>query len=467
MILQRITTPGLAIHSYLVGDSQTKQATVIDPVRDIEGIVETALKFSMEIRYILETHVHADFISGAKELKVRLNGKPEICCSGMGGTEWIPTYADRVIYDGDELQIGALKLKAIHTPGHTPEHLMWALFEQTKLAKLFTGDFLFVGDVGRPDLLGGNEMEQLAHQLYSSVFDKLPFLPEDAEIHPAHGAGSMCGKALSLKNSSTLGQERHSNPALQPLPEGEWIGKLMRGMPPAPSYFSKMKKVNVSGPAVIGKELPGIKGLSAQEVDQEIKEGALPIDIRPKESFAPSHIPGSINIPFGPQLATWAGSVIPLDARLILILEDADQLRFAIEALLRIGFDSIAGYLEGGIHAWEDQRFPSAHLQTESVMALRKQLESDDPPLVLDVRTDEEWIAGHVPGAKHLHGGLVTTNLEKIPADRKVAVMCASGSRSSIIASVLQLHGFQNVVNVFGGINAWKQNRFPIETQEI
>lgn len=273
----------------------------------------------------------------------------------------------------------------------------------------------------------------------------------------------MCGKSLSLKNSSTLREERLNNPALQPLPEHEWIEHLMRGMPPAPSYFSKMKKVNVSGPAVIGRVLPGMKALSAQQIDQEIKKGVLPIDLRLKDSFAKSHIPGSINIPFGPQLATWAGSVIPLDAHLIIILEDTAQLRLAIEAFLRIGFDSIAGYLEGGVPAWEDHGFPLAHLQTESVMELREQLESEDPPLVLDVRTDEEWNAGHIPGAVHLHGGLVTKNLEKIPADRKLAVMCASGSRSSTITSVLQLHGFKNVVNVLGGINAWKQNRFPIE----
>ncbi len=257
MFFHRITIPGLAIHSYLVGNEESKECAAIDPARDADLYIDLAAKHGFQITHIFETHVHADFVSGALEIKTRLHGKPEIYCSGMGGKEWIPSYADHIVKDGEEVKMGELMFQAVHTPGHTPEHVMWALYDHGKLQRIFTGDLLFVGDVGRPDLLGKEEMKRLSHQLYESVFQKLKPFPDDAEIRPAHGAGSLCGKQLGSNPVSTLGAERKTNKALKMLPEEHWTKELMREMPPVPKYFPRMKKINVAGPVSGGDQQRG------------------------------------------------------------------------------------------------------------------------------------------------------------------------------------------------------------------
>src|SRR5690606_9059127 len=251
MLLYQRFVHGLAIASYVVGNEETGEAVVVDPTRDIEEFISYAKDNDLHIRHILETHVHADFVSGARELKARLGDQPQVHCSGLGGKEWTPPYADHVAADGDEVKIGSVRLQAVHTPGHTPEHVSWALYDDSRSSEtpwvLFTGDFLFVGDVGRPDLLGEEAKKQLAHQLYSSVFERLPAMPDITEIFPAHGAGSLCGKAISSRRSSTVGFERRYNSALKEKPEQQWVDDLMSDMPLAPPYFRRMKKVNSEG----------------------------------------------------------------------------------------------------------------------------------------------------------------------------------------------------------------------------
>jgi len=467
MLLHQRFIPGLAIASYLVGDEQTGEAAVIDPTRDVEEYLAYARDNDLHIRHILETHVHADFVSGARELKARLKDQPVIHSSGMGGAEWTPPYADHVVKDGDEVQVGSMRLKAIHTPGHTPEHVSWALYDDTRSKDtpwvIFTGDFLFVGDVGRPDLLGAEAQRQLAHQLYQSVFDKLSAVPDITEIFPAHGAGSLCGKAISSRRSSTVGFERQFNSVLTRKPEEQWIRDLMADMPLAPPYFRRMKKVNQEGPAILGPELPGLRRWSVKEVHDRVCDKCLILDVRSKEAFAAAHIPDAINIPFGPQLPTWAGWVLPYDRPIQLVVDHSTQVPEVVTHLIRVGFDEIQGYVQGGIDGWETSGYPLAMLATMSVHQLRDHMaQASDRVTVLDVRTEKEWNVGHIDGAIHIHGGKLQERFADVPQSSPVAVVCGSGYRASIAASFLKREGYSDVTNVVGGMSAWKAAGLPL-----
>ncbi len=464
MFFHQEFVPGLAIYSYIVGDEKTGEAAVIDPTRDVDVFLEIAKREGLHINHVLETHVHADFVSGSREMKDRLGDDVTIHASGMGGKDWTPPYADHVVQDGDEIVIGGVRLKAIHTPGHTLEHVSWALFDDSRSTEtpwlMFTGDFAFVGDVGRPDLLGEEARKELAHQLYQSVFGKLPPLPDFTEIFPGHGSGSLCGKAIGSRASSTLGYERRFNPALAEKPEGEWIDSLMDQMPLSPPYFARMKRINREGPAVIGAELPGQRRWSAKEVQEQACENCLVVDVRSKEAFAAAHIPGAINIPFGPTLPTWAGWVLPYDRPTLIVVDDPAQMPEVTTHLLRVGFDEIQGYLEGGMDAWQVRGYEMSTLTTIPVQSLS---ERTDDVTVLDVRTEKEWNAGHIEGAIHIHGGKLQENFELVPNDKPVVVICGSGYRGSIAASFLNREGYLDVSNVLGGMSAWKAAGLPVE----
>lgn len=467
MFFQQRFVPGLAIASYLVGDENSKQVAVIDPTRDVDEYIEIAKREGLRITDILETHVHADFVSGAVELKARLNGEPKIHASGLGGAQWTPPYADHVVSDGDEVKLGSVRLKAIHTPGHTPEHLTWALYDDTRSKDepwlMFTGDFLFVGDVGRPDLLGEEERKGLAAQLYQSVFQTMKPLPDFTEIYPGHGAGSLCGKAIGSRRSSTMGFERRFNGALQSAAEVPWTEALLKGMPLAPPYFRRMKQVNAQGPAVLGPELPGRKRFSSKELHDRLCDNCLVVDVRSKEAFASAHIPGSVNIPLGPNLPTWAGWVLPYDRSLVIVAANTAEVPEVVTHLIRVGLDDIQGYLDDGIDAWENHGYEISRLESISVHDLDRRMK--DPaakPFVLDVRTEQEWEAGHVEGATHIHGGLLKDGFGEVPRDRAVSVICGSGYRGSIAASFLKREGYEGVSNVLGGMTAWKSAGLPV-----
>jgi hydroxyacylglutathione hydrolase len=458
--------PGLAIASYMVGDEKAKEVAVIDPTRDVDEYIEIAKHEGLRITHILETHVHADYVSGSVELKARLHGGPQIHVSGLGGNEWTPSYADHVVKDGDDIKLGSLRLSALHTPGHTPEHLTWALYDESRSKEvpwlLFTGDFLFVGDVGRPDLLGEQERKILANQLYQSVFKTLPPLPDFTEVYPAHGAGSLCGKAIGSRRSSTLGYERRFNASLQSKPEAQWTSALLKGMPLAPPYFRRMKTVTDQGP-VLGHDLPGQKRLSAKEIHERLCADCLVLDVRPKEAFAAAHIPNAINIPLGPNLPTWAGWVLPYDKHLVVVASSPTVVPEVVTHLIRVGLDQVEGYMEDGMDAWEDHGFPLAQLHTLSVQELDAKLRQtrSEQPFVLDVRADGEWDAGHIDGAHHIHGGLLQERFNEIPKDKPVVVICGSGYRGSIAASFLQREDYRDVSNVLGGMSAWKSVGMP------
>lgn len=462
MIFNRWTIPGLAIHSYIVGDEESKECVVIDPVRNVEEYVDFSKEHGLQITHIVETHVHADFVSGSKELKAALNGKPLIHCSGMGGNDWVPSYADQVVQEGDDIELGSLSLKIVHTPGHTPEHVMWVLYENGEVRTLFSGDFLFVGAVGRPDLLGKEEMDKLSHQLYHTVFEKLEPYPDQTEVCPAHGAGSLCGKSLGFNPSSMLGVERLHNPSLQKRPEQEWVDALMNEMPPIPKYFPRMKKINVVGADLVGHCKPGREAFSTPAVKEWMEKGALVLDVRSKEAFSEVHLPGSVNIPYSHQISTWAGWLFNEKQPIVLLLDEEKQLDHVIDALLCVGFDQILGYLDGGITAWKEHGFPTVSMNVQTVDLLHKKMQLEPIPYVLDVRTEGEWKQGHIKGSHHIHGGLVAEHLHELPKDQPISVVCRSGFRASIVSSLLMRHGFSEVSNIFGGVRAWKERGFSL-----
>ncbi|WP_168567084.1 MBL fold metallo-hydrolase [Crateriforma spongiae] len=460
MIFEQHFVPGLAIASYLVGDEKTSQAAVIDPTRDVETYVQFAKRNGLHIKYILETHVHADFVCGSMELKARLNGDAEIITSGYGGDDWAQAFADRHVQANETVEFGDIKLGFEHVPGHTPEHIAITLYDRSRSDDtpwvLFSGDFLFVGDVGRPDLLGDDQKQKLARELYQSVFQRLDDIPDITEIFPAHGAGSLCGKAIGSRRSSTVGFERKFNESLRPLPEERWVRKLLDQMPMSPPYFKRMKAINRDGAPIIGPELPGQIRQTAKAVRDRVCENCLIVDTRSKEAFAAAHIPGSISIPNGQNLPTWAGWVLPYDRPVMIVVDDPNDMSEVTTHLLRVGFDDVCGYLEGGIDAWEGAGYPIARLQTMSVHDLNRKLDSEKRLTVLDVRTEKEWNGGHIDGAIHIHGGQLQDRIDEVPKDGPIAVVCGSGYRASIAASFLLRHGFDDVTNVIGGMSAWK-----------
>lgn len=465
MLLHQRFIPGLAIASYIVADEQTGEAAVIDPTRDVDEFISYAKENDLHIRHIIETHVHADFVCGSKELKARLDDEPTMHCSSHGGEDWTQPFADEYVKEGDTVEMGDVRLGFLHSPGHTPEHVSVLLYDKSRSREvpwvLFTGDFLFVGDVGRPDLLGEEAKKELAHQLYVSVFERITELPDITEVFPTHGAGSLCGKAIGSRRSSTLGFERLFNPSLQKKAEEQWVQDLLDDMPLSPPYFKRMKKVNKEGPVIIGPELPGQRRWNAKEVYQRVCDNCVILDVRSKESFAAAHIPNAVNIPFAANLPTWAGWVLPYDRPMLLVVDDPSQVAEVVRHLLRVGFDDVQGYLEGGLDAWETSGYRLAMLDTLSIHDVSQKLKQGDPLTLLDVRTEQEWADGHIDGAIHIHGGMLEERFEEVPRDKPVAVICGSGYRATIASSFLQREGYEDVANVLGGMSAWTAADFP------
>lgn len=448
MFLQSFYTPGLAINSYLVGDLTSKKAVMIDPTRHVDSYIACAKKEGFCITHIVETHVHADFISGAKELKHRLDKKPKIYCSAMGGKEWTPSYADIEVKHGDVVSLGAIRLEAMHTPGHTPEHLIWLCYDETRSKQTpclaFTGDLLFVGSIGRPDLLGKGEIEKLAEQLYQSIFVSLSQAPDFLEIYPAHGAGSLCGKGLSARLTSTLGYERLFNPMLIRKPIDQWLKGVLLDMPIAPVHFQKMKKINVVGSTLLEE-----KGTMKQQAHTII-------DVRSPEEFAQGHFKGALNIPLGSSFCNWAGSVLDENTPLIIVANTQSQIDDTISNLQLIGFDTIKQtFIWNGA---SQEEYSVEVLPTITAQELSKTIQSSRNGFYLvDVRTEAEWKNEHIDVAHHLELPLVKENLNSLPKDHDIYMICGSGYRASVAASLLKQQGFLNVFNVRGGMMAWRQ----------
>lgn len=419
-MIYRIAVPGIALNTYLIVDSKTHRAAVIDPSRSVQPILRLAKEAGATIVAILETHLHADFVSGADKLAAALDNTATIYRSGEGGA--LGNVKDQQIID-----LGSYQLQAWHTPGHTPEHIMWVLFDDGKPTHAFTGDFLFVGSIGRPDLLGEEAVADLASQLYRSIFDILPRLPGETEILPGHGAGSLCGKGISGEISSTLAQERIKNPYLKPLPKEQWIKDVLKDLPHAPTYFARMKKIN-----------------AAQDISKasEVDEGVLVVDLRSKEEFAKGHLPGSIYIGYGPSFIRWAPLVLPYDRSLMLVANDKRTIEAATEALHLVGMDApIYGKLWNNVEESFDK------------LGIVKPFVEDRFPgnaLLLDVRTKSEVEEDPIEEALAIPLSELPSRLKEVPKDKPIVVMCHSGYRAAIAASLLQNRGYSRVSAIFG-----------------
>ncbi len=461
----------LAHASYLIGSDG--EAAVVDPQRDVDQYIDEAATQNLKIKYIIETHLHADFVSGHGELADRTGA--EIVFGKEAGAA-IP---HRAVKDGDELAIGQVKLRILETPGHTPESIC-VLVSETEDAgkdarapsenagapKLLTGDTLFIGDVGRPDLAGGRgyTSQDMAAMMYESLHEKILKLDDSTEVYPAHGAGSMCGKNLSTETSSTIGQQRKFNYALQPMTKDEFVKMMTTDLPEAPAYFPKDAEINRTGAAPL-EDLPSLRSMSPAEVDECARHGSVILDVRTADQFGAGHVPGSLNIGLGGQFASWAGTLIPMTAPIVLVAESEEKADEARMRLARVGLENIKGYLAGGIEAWQQSSFDVATVPQISVADLKKMIESRSDLQVLDVRRPAEYESGHAPRA-------VTAPLSKLreawtslnfDPTKTTAVICAGGYRSSAATSILQAAGFTDLLNVTGGTTAWIKAGYDVE----
>ena len=469
----------LAHASYLLGSEG--EAVVVDPQRDVDQYVEAAQKQGLQIKYIFETHLHADFVSGHRELAARTGA--QIVLSRAAGA----TFPHLAVDDGAVLRVGKLKIEVLATPGHTPESislLVTDLSTQVSGQKMaanpsassgqalghppwavLTGDTLFIGDVGRPDLSPTHTPMQLAGMLYDSLHNKLMTLPDSVTVYPAHGAGSLCGRNMRAERFSTIGTERLTNYALQIKGRDEFVRQMTANLPARPDYFLEDAAINRKGAAALN-ELPALEPIAVEALQKMLQEGATVLDVRPGAEFVTGHVPGSVCIPLSGQFASWAGAVLGLSSKPVLIAATADQISEARVRLARIGVEDVAGYLEGGVEAWRNAGLPIEHVTQLTALELASRIEGGSIE-VLDVRREGEYQAGHIEGADWHPLDRFKAALPEISKSKPVAVHCAGGYRSLIAISLLQRAGYHNVVDIVGGFDAWKKAGLPSEAVEM
>lgn len=446
----------LAHASYMVGSGGV--AAVIDPQRDVEIYLQAAAANGWKIEHIIETHVHADFVSGHRELAEHTGAQIYL---GAGSGAEFPHIA---VQEGDGVEFGDCSLRFLQTPGHTVESICILMRDRSRPerpAVVFTGDTLFIGDVGRPDLSGTHTPQQLAAALYHSLHEKLLVLPDETEIYPAHGAGSLCGRNMSSESSSTIGKQRETNYALRARSSEELIHLLTDNLTAAPEYFAREVDLNRKGAGPVS-QLPMLAPLPAAEVLRLQGAGAVVLDTRPLVSFAAGHAPGSIHISLTGQFASWAARILGLDTSLIIVGEDLDSVRESQTRLARVGMESILGYLEDGISGWMKGGVDFDSIPQITVTDLAEMLNREpDRIAILDVREVAEVEAGAIDNGLHLPLGKLKTRTGELKSEKLIAVLCRSGYRSSIGTSILRHAGFREVANVTGGFDAWKAAGLP------
>ncbi len=444
----------LAHASYLVGDAG--DAAVIDPQRDVDQYIDAAAAAGLVIKHVIETHLHADFVSGHRELAERTGARIYL---GRGSGA---TFSHMAVADGDEIRVGRLALRVLATPGHTPESISLVVAEGDRPTKLLTGDTLFSGDVGRPDLVGarGYSSEEMAAMLYDSLHDKILPLPDSVEVYPAHGAGSACGRNISSETSSTLGRQRRTNWALQPMPKSEFVRRMVENLPAPPPYFGFDAEMNRRGAGALD-ERP-LAALAAAEVERLARSGSTLLDVRSADAFGRGHILGSINLGLDGQFASWAGTLLALTAPVVLVADDAARAREAAVRLARVGIDAVAGYLLDGVDGWLRSGRALAAIPQLSVADLQAQLAAH-ALAVLDVRRPTEHADAHIPDAVNVPLAELEARIGELDPARPLAVTCAAGYRSSAACSLLERHGFRSLVNVSGGTSAWLKAGFPVD----
>jgi glyoxylase-like metal-dependent hydrolase (beta-lactamase superfamily II)/rhodanese-related sulfurtransferase len=451
----------LAHASYLVASEGI--AAVIDPQRDVDIYIDLAKQKNLKIEHIIETHLHADFVSGHHELAQRTGARIYL------GEDAHATFSHTAIKDGDTLQFGNARFNFLHTPGHTIEGVCAVLTDLASPAApraVFTGDTLFVGDVGRPDLSGDHTPQQLAALLYQSLHEKLLKLPDDTEIFPAHGAGSLCGRQMGAERSSTIGKQRRTNYALLARTQDEFIHLLTDSLPPRPEYFGRDVELNRQGAASIN-QLPPPAPLHAPEVLRLQSEGAIVLDTRPAMEFAVAHVPGSVHIALSGQYASWAARILGLDRRIILVGEDADQLRESQLRLARVGIEHVDAYLDGGITGWLKGGYELDYIPQISAHELAELQEKEKDHLaILDVREPGEVETGAFENSIRIPLGQLTERTSELDPTKLIVVHCKGGYRSSIATSILRRAGLREIADLIGGFDAWKSADLHADLQK-
>ncbi len=450
----------LAHASYLVGADGV--AAVVDPQRDVDPYMEEAERQGLEIRYVLETHLHADFVSGHVELAERTGA--EILIGARAGAEFrhIP------VSEGDEIRLGTdVVLRALETPGHTPESISWLIIDRSdseKPSKVLTGDTLFIGDVGRPDLVGsrGFSAAQMAGMLYDSIWEKLMTLPDDVEVFPAHGAGSACGRNISSERSSTIGEQKRTNYALHIESRATFVETMSTNLAPAPAYFPMDAEMNRLGARRLDQI--ELRGLDPREVRGVLESGGIVVDVREPGDYGTAHLPGSINIGLGGQYASWAGTLLDPSVPIVIMAYEEQSALEALMRLSRVGMELVAGWLTGGVEEWRSAGERVASVPQITREDLRDRLNAPDLQVV-DVRRRSEYDGGHVPGAVNVPLDALSEKLGLLDPSRKTAVICEGGYRSSIGTSILERAGFGELSNVTGGTAGWRKAGFELEAE--
>jgi hydroxyacylglutathione hydrolase len=467
MFVKRFFEPSIAQASYLIGCHATGDAIVIDANRDVDQYIEAAAQEGLRITHVTETHIHADYVSGSRELAHKSGGT--LYLSDEGDADWKYAFANegRLLRDGDRLQVGNIRVDVLHTPGHTPEHLSFLITDGAAADQpiaAVTGDFVFVGDVGRPDLLERaanikGTMEVGARTLWKSL-QKFSTREDWLQIWPGHGAGSACGKGISAIPSSTLGYERRFNWAFRVKTEAEFVERVLEGQQEPPAYFANMKRVNKAGPALLGG-FQAPPRLADARLGDLLVSGALVIDTRPADEFAARHVPGTLSIPLNATFVTWAGWLVSATDDLYLIVDEATAGRLpeVSRLLALIGIDRIAGWIgtsavSGGAVLHSTPQMTVTDLQARLAAGA---------VTVVDVRSANEWAGGHVPGAMHIPLGYLAERCRSIPTTRPIVLQCQSGSRSAIAVSLLEHFGIHHAINLQGGFSAWAAAGFPVE----
>jgi glyoxylase-like metal-dependent hydrolase (beta-lactamase superfamily II) len=448
----------LAQASYLIGSEG--EAAVVDPRRDVDEYLGEAEANGLRIRWVIETHLHDDFVSGHRELAERTGAEV------VFGARARAALPHRAVRDGEEIRLGRLRLRFLETPGHTPESICVVVLEDGEAAPalVLTGDTLFIGDVGRPDLAGGAEglgVRDMAGLLYDSLHGKLLPLPDEVLVYPAHGAGSLCGRNISSETVSTIGDQRRHNYALQPMPRERFVDMVTADLPEAPAYFPHDAALNREGAAPLAARR--LVPLAPEAVEAHLREGAVLLDVRDAAAYGAGHVPGALNVGLRGQFASWAGTLVDTGRPIVVAAEGEDEAGEALMRLARVGLENVAGHLAGGVEAWERSGRPVARLPQIAVDELRARLGSVPGLQVLDVRRAGEYAQGHVPGAVNVPLHLLEEESRRLDRGRPTAVICAGGYRSSAAGSILQGRGFPDLANVVGGTSAWLAAGYPAE----
>jgi hydroxyacylglutathione hydrolase len=463
--VKQFVDQSLGNSSYLIASEESGIAAVIDAQRDVEKYIQAASEQGLKLKYALDTHLHADFISGANDLAQHPSLKDtdfQVGVSAKAKAEFkhIP------LSEGDALHLDNISIRVLETPGHAPEHISFGIYTKNSETPeiLFTGGSLIVGGTGRTDLLGNEQAKPLAHQLYQTIHGKFASLSDEVIVYPTHGAGSFCNTASSGARSTTIGQERLNNLFFQLTNEEEFVQHALTGLSNYPTYYQHLREVNRKGVNALGAQASlKLKPLSPEEVKKQLESGAVVLDVRSTSQFLAGHIEGSYGIPLATPLITWAGWVIPFGSPIILIADTPAQISEAVQQLLRIGYDEIRGYLESDVSAWQKNNLPVVSTKSINAEELHTWLLQTDVPAVLDVRFNKEWQAGHIRGAKHVEAGILPEVARSlIQSDTPLVVHCQRGNRSTIAISILEQKGFKNLYALEGGLNMWVEADFEI-----